>query len=244
MIKLIVCDLDGTLLPYGREQLNITTVEKIKQLLSDGKNFAVSSGRIYSELREYLSEFIDLIYFISSDGALITQGDKIVFQKAFSYDAVNFAINMSHGAVVRFFSRDRVWSYNDKNKIYTTDNPILKPFDIKDPVYKIISYGAPICNFEGIYSRVHYSDGSLSEYVPPYADKGVALGALQRHLGVSLYDTVAVGDSVNDIPMMKNAKYSVCVGQACDKLRLVCKVCTDNVDSVLEKLWLGKDLLV
>lgn len=241
MIKLVVSDLDGTLLPYGCEKLNSDVLERINAILSDGKFFAVSSGRIYSELKYYLSAISDKVYIVSSDGALLTYGDKIIFHKPFSYDALSYSVSSSNKTVLRFFAKDRVYSFNDKENRFPQDIKILKPFEIKDSVYKIISYGAPILNFEGIYSRIHYSDGILSEYVPPYADKGIALGALQRHLGVSIYDTLAMGDSVNDIPMMKNAKYSVTVGNASQKLSSKCAICSDSAEVVLEKVWLNSD---
>jgi len=237
MIKLVVCDLDGTLLPYGEENIDNNTIKKIIALINDGVYFAVSSGRVYAELRNLLSEFADRIYFISSDGALANFGDRIIFHKPFSADALNFAINSCKNSHLRLFGKDTVWTYNPSGD-FAGDIKILKPFEIKDSVYKIISYGSPILNFEGTYSRIHYSDGALSEYVPPYANKGVALGALQRHLGISMFETVAIGDSVNDIPMMKNAKYRVAVGDKLTRLHSECNIFTDNVDKILEKVWL------
>ncbi len=241
MIKLVVCDLDGTLLPYGDEKLNSNTVERIKGILDKGIKFAVSSGRVYSELCEFLSDFRENIYFISSDGALMTYADKVIFHKPFSADAMNYAVCSAGKSVLRFFGKDKVWSFNDKSNAFPNDTKFLKPFEIKEPIYKIVSYGAPIPSFVGAYSRIHYSDGSIAEYVPPYANKGVTLGALQRHIGVSLYETVAIGDSVNDIPMMKNAKYSVAVGNSASALCAECKLHSETALAILEKVWLNAD---
>ena len=238
MIKLVVCDLDGTLLPYGEEKINKTTLDKITALVDNGVYFAVSSGRVYSELREFLSEFVDKIYFISSDGALADYNGRIIFHKPFSNEALNFAISSCNNSSLRFLGRDKVWAFNPSAE-YSNDISIRKPFEIKDSVYKIVSYGNPIPNFSGVYSRIHYSDGVLSEYVPPFANKGVTLGALQRHLGVSMYETVAVGDSINDIPMMKNAKYKVAIGDKRTRLHSECNIFSDSVDEILEKVLLG-----
>lgn len=238
MIKLVVCDLDGTLLPYGEEKINKSVTEKITALVNDGVNFAVSSGRVYAELKEILLDFVDKIYFISSDGALSDYKDRIIFHKPFSNQALDFAISSCRNSSLRFFGRNSVWAFNPTDE-HKHDIVIRKSFEIKDPIYKIISYGNPIPNFDGVYSRIHYSDGGLSEYVPPYSNKGVTLGALQRHLGVSIYETVAVGDSINDIPMMKNAKYRVAVGDKKTRLHSECNIFTDRVDEILEKVWLG-----
>lgn len=241
MIKLVVSDLDGTLLKYGEECIKKHTIEKIEAVLSRGIYFAVSSGRTYTELCQYLPSFVDRIYFISSDGALVTFKDKIIFNKSFSHDAMNYAINSCGNSSLFFHGRDAVYSYKDSDKKFITAKSFLKPFEIKEPVYKIVAYGHGIPMFDGIHSRVHYSDGTISEYVPPFADKGVSLGALQRHLGVSIYETLAMGDSVNDIPMMKNAKYTYAIGKASSRLSSNCKFFSDTVDAVLEKVWINNN---
>lgn len=241
MIKLVVSDLDGTLLPYGESEIKKQIFERIEALISKGIYFAVSSGRIYSELCEFLKPFRDKIYFISSDGALLTFQDKIIFQKPFTYDALNYAINSCNKSTLAFYSADKVYSFNDTEKTILDSTRVLKPFEIKHPVFKIVSSPSQIPMFDGLHARVHYSDGSVSEYVPPFANKGIALGALQRHLGVSLYETLALGDSVNDIPMMKNARFSCSIGKSSSRLSAVCRFSFDSADTVLEKVWINPD---
>ena len=62
MIKLIVSDLDGTLLPYGESKIALSTKNLIYRWLSSGNSFAVSSGRTYGELLSLLPEFEKDIY--------------------------------------------------------------------------------------------------------------------------------------------------------------------------------------
>lgn len=47
------------------------------------------------------------------------------------------------------------------------------------------------------------------------ADKGRALLALARHLGIPAEDTVAFGDSSNDLRMLRAARHKRCHGQCC-----------------------------
>ena len=51
MIKLIVSDIDGTLLPYGQSELDIELFELIRRLRSAGVTFCPASGRQYHSLR-------------------------------------------------------------------------------------------------------------------------------------------------------------------------------------------------
>ena len=51
MIKLVVTDIDGTLLPEGTDQLNPELFEVIRTLKKKGIQFAVGSGRQYMSMR-------------------------------------------------------------------------------------------------------------------------------------------------------------------------------------------------
>ena len=62
------------------------------------------------------------------------------------------------------------------------------------------------------------------------ADKGRALLALARHLGIPAEDTVAFGDSSNDLRMLRAAGTSVAMGNAAPEVRAVCDYVTDTND--------------
>ena len=54
------------------------------------------------------------------------------------------------------------------------------------------------------------------------ADKGRALLALAQHLGIPAADTIAFGDSSNDLRMLRAAGTSVAMGNAAPEVRAVC----------------------
>ena len=55
MIKLIVSDIDGTLVPEGNTDLNPEYLEVIKKLTEKGIVFAAASGRHASSIMRYFS---------------------------------------------------------------------------------------------------------------------------------------------------------------------------------------------
>ena len=71
MVKLIACDLDGTLLLNGAQELNPGTVDQIRKLLSQGRVFAAASGRQYPNLRRLFAGVEDDIAYICENGALV-----------------------------------------------------------------------------------------------------------------------------------------------------------------------------
>ena len=58
MIKLILADMDGTLL-NSSHQLPEQTMDTIRQLAARGIRFGVASGREYDNIREYFPELAD-----------------------------------------------------------------------------------------------------------------------------------------------------------------------------------------
>ena len=56
---------------------------------------------------------------------------------------------------------------------------------------------------------VFRSEDYFLEVVPPTVDKGNTLALLIEELKLSTEEVVAIGDGVNDIPMIKYCKYSI-----------------------------------
>lgn len=62
------------------------------------------------------------------------------------------------------------------------------------------------------------------------ASKGHALKKLTDHLGISLKDTLAMGDSMNDLSMLTLVGYPVAMGNARDDVKAVCLEVADTND--------------
>lgn len=79
-IKLIACDIDGTLLREGRTSIPLEILEVVQKLLEKGYLFATCSGRQYTNLHRLFSVIKDSktdkplaesIFFIAENGALV-----------------------------------------------------------------------------------------------------------------------------------------------------------------------------
>jgi Cof subfamily protein (haloacid dehalogenase superfamily) len=69
-------------------------------------------------------------------------------------------------------------------------------------------------DFAGSWGMVLRADG---------VDKGTAVDWLAKHYGVGLEDVVAVGDWLNDVPMLKRAGQSFAMAQAPEEVRAAAK---------------------
>ena len=62
------------------------------------------------------------------------------------------------------------------------------------------------------------------------ADKGRALLSLAQHLSIPAADTIAFGDSSNDLRMLRAAGTSVAMGNAAPEVRAACDYVTETND--------------
>lgn len=231
MIKLIVSDFDGTILPYNQKNVSEEVIFKIKSLLKKNIAFAVSSGRTYSELITFFPELKDDIFFICDDGAVTVKNKAVIFNKPISKSAIKTVFDNSSFESLTFYSLENVYSHNEENVLTLgkTKKNISRIFEIKDEIYKIVAKGSEKKSFEFPGIRVHYSNEGVYEFVSAFANKGISLIDLQMHLGISKYETVVIGDASNDVPMARNARYSICIDKKSEALMKQSKY---NVDSI------------
>lgn len=226
-VKLIVSDFDGTLLPYGESRLSDDVIHTIKDILSRGAYFAVSSGRTYTELVQLLPELSDSIYFTCCDGALTVKGAKPLYERKiegsdlelfFKAKSEGFSFIL-HG----FTNNYSVGKIPSEAEGFDTQ-PLSGIYSLKEKIFKITSFGeAPVLP-EYSSLRMHWDGGSnsVSQFVNRYSNKGTALSDLQTRLMVTKFDTVILGDRGNDLAMVKGAKASFCIGDRCKELSNVC----------------------
>ncbi len=73
MIKLVACDMDGTLLD-SQKQLPADFPQVMTALLKRGVCFAVADGRQYAALRRDFEAYLEDMMFICENGALSCRG--------------------------------------------------------------------------------------------------------------------------------------------------------------------------
>lgn len=224
MIKLVVCDIDGTLLEKGASVLSEETAEALNALVLAGKQVALASGRSYYSMRRVTERlpFADKLYYICDDGAICVHSGKTLYHKPLSIEnLLKFDRDPAYsGCPVLYFSD--TFSYVTgatpefleliKGNGVDEVRPVSGIYEIKEPVYKIGVYGGrkrpePLLPQPFDLRVCYHADGWL-EYASRFADKGLAVSDLQMRLYLSKFDTAALGDGENDISMFAKAKYT------------------------------------
>ena len=242
MIKLIVSDLDGTLLPYGQREISHRAKGLIYKALDMGIDFAVSSGRTYLQLAALLPEFLDDIYYIADDGAYYVRRKRVLYSRhidreelsRFSASAAGSAPCIFHGAFEDFRLGDIPKEYEGELLRFSQGEP--KTFNGGERIYKITSLAPPLRLPPYSKLRLHWNAAegiSATQYVNRFCNKGASLSDLKLRLFLSGIETAILGDAENDIPMMKGAKYAYAIG---DASRSVASAATNTAASAEEAL--------
>lgn len=240
MIKLIVTDFDGTVLPFGEKTVSSAWKQAVNDALARGITVAVSSGRTYRELLSFLPEFEDRLWFICCDGAYTVKDGHVVYAKQIAFpDMERFLARESsirgcllHGA----FSDFSIGEIPASAAAHFQAKPVRSLHALREPIYKITSFGGSESPALPMGMRMHWDGGrnAMAQYVNHYADKGLSLSDLQVRLFLTRLQTACVGDSGNDIPMMRNAVVSICIGKRSDELASICNANLQNAEDAME----------
>lgn len=240
--KLIVSDLDGTALRDDRTASK-ATIEAIKQYRKAGGTFIVSTGRMYESIinNAYLLGLDEINIPISAlDGGVIKESmsGKLIALHTMPYEqTAAFARECEKfGCYFQVYTEDKLYveKENEINRHYCEVSKIkmsvvgrLSDFIVKNKLQCVkllvadkkadtyLDYFKD--KFDGIQfflSWSSYLDGASLD-----AGKGNALLHLAEYLNIDKSETVAIGDSMNDISMIKAAALGVAVQNADDRLK-------------------------
>lgn len=251
-IKLVVSDVDSTLLMPGEEYLEERFFKMAQSLKNKGIALAIASGRTYEELKSIFNKAFDDIFFIPLDGGAVIHKDKLLYFREIPKKYTELALNMMNKSNILFYAKDVTyfkWQNDDyKDVIIHTHHKNIKRIesveDIKEDIYKITFYKEESASFERFKSYVKnnnifvsmYDDGIWCDFHTVGTNKGIAIEFLMEKLGIKPENVMAFGDNTNDIEMLKKVKFSYVMKNASPSVKGVARYITDNVIKEVERM--------
>ena len=255
--RLAALDMDGTLLNTAHETTPYTRAA-LARVDRAGKVVALSTGRCLAELWPHLAQNPSISYVIGESGACIYDvrrrqavkritmdaGDvRRILDLADRYDAVLqvFMDDKSYirGALDESLRRYHIYDFVEVFRAGSEEKDDLRELCLSHPdrLSKINLYFALESEkraFLGqmVGCRVVLADSIAIgvEISPAEATKARGLEALCGHLGIPIEQTMAVGDSGNDVEIMKAAGLAVAMGNAIEEVRALADVVTEDCD--------------
>ncbi len=251
-IKLIVTDIDGTLLNDNGE-LGSESKKLVKELMKLNVMVSLATGRLHSAVTEIAKELSLNGYIISLDGALIKNyiSDKTIYESYLKTSQVKKAITLSeknlvnivlcHASAIYYTENNSVIpsllskygaSYNqvDSYQDYISGTlEIVCSSDIKDSIKQMEEkFDFPYslgCNTSYFRSKKNENIFYL-EIRKAGSSKGKAVARILKHLSIKPTQTAVIGDWYNDITMFQTKAVKVAMANAIPELLNVADIVT------------------
>lgn len=258
MIKLIATDVDGTLIPEGSSNPDPVIVDTMREMIAKGVTVAIASGRSYESITGVFPELIEEAVFISDNGACTTKNNKKIdiceIDRELVRQIVDYVRNVPDSNILVTTEDYSYSESNDKEFIDWIRNGYrinLRLVDdvlsIKSPVVKLAMFvGSVDAAIAAKEAAEHLGTDKLAimgagahwvDFIRNDVDKGNAVARLQRELGIGYDGTASFGDNLNDIGLIKSAKYGYAVAGAREELKAVAyEVLNDTPYAVVEKM--------
>jgi Cof subfamily protein (haloacid dehalogenase superfamily) len=259
-VKLVVSDMDGTLL-NDKGEVSTRFFELFKKLQRQNILFCAASGRQYDSIIDKLATIKDDIYVIAENGGIAKKADKVLLLKALNTKKVINVVpvlrNIKDANIV-LCSQDTAF-------IESNDVDFIRYFQEYYHSYSIVDDLIEVAKTTSILKIAVYHPSSSEDFIYPEikhlkedyllkisgqnwldisddkANKGNALREVQKLLNISKEETMVFGDYLNDIEMLQEATFSFAMANAHNDITKIANYATRSnnnfgVESILEKL--------
>ena len=242
MIKIIFCDMDGTLLT-SEKKLPEGFDELISLLNERGIIFAPTSGRSYASLLKMFPKYAQDFLFLSDNGTLATYKGKRIFSQPIERDTAIKILRYAESIdnVLRVLCGEKNYILAEQNCPYFTErlekfsasNAVVNAWEEIDDEPLKISFCDPTKNSAvNVYPflapfydsmQVVLASDEWTDVTALGASKGAGVRAVQKLLGIATKECAAFGDYMNDYEMLESVVYSFAMANAHPDLKRIAR---------------------
>jgi Cof subfamily protein (haloacid dehalogenase superfamily) len=264
-IALVISDVDGTLVDT-QKRVTERTRQAVGALHARGIGFTVVSSRPPFGLR-MLVEALGITEPLAAfnGGAIVSPALKILNQRSIDRDIAREIIAfLDEQKIGAWLFTGEEWLTRDpagadvERETHTVQQPprIVENFDaVIDRAGKIVGVSDDFARLEAIERQAQSqfagramavrSQSYYLDFVALGVDKGVAVRELSKTIGVPFSQIVTLGDMENDVPMFRQAGFSIAMGNASDAVKRQAREATlandeDGFAAAVERLILPR----
>lgn len=238
MIKLIVSDMDGTLLNDDK-QIDERIYDLLPKMQAKQIRFVVASGRQYPSLQRDFAEHAKDIVIIAENGAFVVQDGKELYYRGMNAKQIQHCLKeiAKLPDVVPLLCA-KYCGYTDQKELYDLLSSPKFHYDMRlvedlSQITKDVTKVSMI-EFGGRGTKFCYdalkpnltkemtlviSGESCLDTGLQGVTKGTAVEALQKMWGITPEETLVFGDQFNDVEMFDCAYYSYAMSNAMDGVK-------------------------
>lgn len=244
MIKAAFFDIDGTLIPHGKDKFPDSTLKALHLLKEKGIKIFIATGRPITTINHALSQCAFDGYLALNGQYCCVNGQVVrnVFinqkdiEKALPYfqkNNISCVFAEKDYVYVNLYSQQYREFHIGKEEMM---NKVDNVFRIKNhETYQLMIF---INEEQEIELFQHLDHCKSARWHPMFADiipqnggKDKGIDAICQYLNISLDQTIAFGDGGNDIDMLKHAGIGVAMNNGNDKVKEAANYITTDVEN-------------
>jgi Cof subfamily protein (haloacid dehalogenase superfamily) len=263
MYRLIVSDLDGTLLKEDHT-LSEYTKEVIQRVSEQGIEFMLATGRIFGGAKKYARQLNLNTPILACNGALIKEADgSLVYgrplqEKALDevfrlltekdlyfhcYGEESFFTKQFSGSLASFYALDKGVPEEDRFPLVEID-----PMELvgKETIYKVLARCEGEDNRRELYDCLTEIDGisvtvswhNSFDICADQVSKASAIDRYAKEKGIQPSEIICFGDNFNDIDMIEYAGLGITLENGVKEIKETADyvTCSNNEDGVAKAI--------
>ena len=248
MIQAIFFDIDGTLVPHGKDDMPESTKKALHALKKKGIKLFIATGRPVNSI-DHVKKMFDFDGYLTANGQYCFNKETIIFEKYISHESIKQLIPYTEEKHIPVLYASLEHSYRNKynNSKYDSKCHIVDYNTLFDnDIVQIMAYIQPeeddefLKHLPGCKSA-RWTD-IFADIIPNDGGKDKGIDKIISYYNIPLENVMAFGDSGNDEPLLLNAGIGVTMKngtkRALKKARLVSDYTNheDGVIKMIEKL--------
>ncbi|MDG5789491.1 Cof-type HAD-IIB family hydrolase [Evansella sp. AB-P1] len=239
--KVVFLDIDGTILNENKE-IPASAKEGIKSLHENGYYVSIATGRSPDHFRDIIKE-LEITSYVSFNGSYVVFNGEVIYENPLNTkDLLNLeeaALNREHPMV--FLNENELFAnHPDHHAIHESMGSLKlkhptfhQSFHHVNPIYQALLF---VENHETQwyeqnqrqFDYVRWHEKAI-DVLPPNGSKANGIKEMLKKLNIPVENTIAFGDGLNDIEMLRYVGYGVAMGNGVKKAKEVANHVTDDV---------------
>ena len=255
--KYIFIDIDGTLFSH-KNGIPFSAMDAIDQARKNGHKVFICTGRVYSAVDDYLRFFPFDGYIYGAGGHIVLRDQTQLHNHALSEKQLNQLIELCNkyhldyvleGTDLSYYTPKCSHFFKTKHELEALDSEavmrhLVPDFRMKD-VSEFKQHPCDINKLSIIYSQnyntqplqndlpkefqlITYKD--CAEIIIKGIDKSYGMKTVLNYFNIPIEDSIALGDSMNDYEMLRDAKIGIAMGNASSAVKEIADFVTKDVD--------------
>lgn len=247
-IKLIAVDMDGTFLDDEKRYDKTRFMAQYAQLKERGIRFVVASGNQYYQLVHYFEAIQHDIAFVAENGAYVVDAGEEIHCGKFAREEVARILDVlaaipdihlivcgknsayAHTSMPQAVVDKMSNHYRRLKKVedFSEVDDIIFKFSLGVQNEVIPTLLKKLASEVGDITQPVSSGFGFIDLIVPGLHKANGLSLLQARWGIHEDDVVAIGDSDNDLEMLRHARYSFAMANASPAVAEVASYSTES----------------